>query len=121
MFIVSKPLKITIERTDAYLLSVAGIRAVETAAMAKAPQPGLMQRAGTAAADWVRELTGDRPDPILVLVGPGNNGGDALVCATTLMPTTKHRPMLKPRMRLLSLRAVYCTPIFLMTMVTATV
>ncbi len=71
--------------TGAHLLSVAGVRAVEAAALAKAPQPGLMHRAGTAAADWVRELTGDRPDPILVLVGPGNNGGDALVCATALM------------------------------------
>lgn len=71
--------------TDAYLLSVAGVRAVEAATMATAPQPGLMQRAGTAMADWVRELTGERPDPILVLVGPGNNGGDALVCATALL------------------------------------
>lgn len=67
------------------LLSVRGIRSVEQLALATNPQLGLMQRAGTAAADWVRELTGDRPDPILVLVGPGNNGGDALVCATALM------------------------------------
>ena len=43
-----------------------------------------MQVAGRAAAQWIRELTGDRPDPILVLVGPGNNGGDALVCASEL-------------------------------------
>ena len=72
-------------RSDAPLLTVRGIRAVENAALASDPQPGLMQRAGAAAAEWVRELTGDRPDPILVLVGPGNNGGDALVCATELM------------------------------------
>lgn len=71
--------------TDAPLLMVRGVRAVEAAALAAKPSPGLMQRAGTAAAEWVRELTGDRPDPILVLVGPGNNGGDALVCATELL------------------------------------
>ena len=70
---------------DTPLLTVRGIRAVEAAALDGNPQPGLMQRAGAAAAEWVRELTGDRPDPILVLVGPGNNGGDALVCATELM------------------------------------
>lgn len=70
---------------SALLFSVAGIRAVEAAALATAPDPGLMQRAGAAAAEWVCELTGDRPDPILIMVGPGNNGGDALVCATVLM------------------------------------
>lgn len=70
---------------DAMLLTVAGLRAVEQAALASAPQPGLMQRAGTAAAQWVRELTGEHPDPILILVGPGNNGGDALVCASELL------------------------------------
>jgi len=68
-----------------YLLTIRAIRAVESAAQAAQPQPTLMQRAGAAAAAWVRELTGDRPDPVLVLVGPGNNGGDALVCARTLM------------------------------------
>lgn len=67
------------------LLSVAGIRAVEAAALAQHPRPDLMQRAGHAVAAWAQALTGDRPDPILVLVGPGNNGGDALVCATRLM------------------------------------
>ena len=72
-------------RSDAPLLTVRGVRAVETAVLASNPQPSLMQRAGAAAAEWVRELTGDHLDPILVLVGPGNNGGDALVCATELM------------------------------------
>ena len=70
--------------SDAPLLTVQGIRAVEAAAQASEPKPSLMQRAGRAAAEWVQELTGDRPDPILILVGPGNNGGDALVCATDL-------------------------------------
>ena len=72
-------------RADAPLFTVNGVRAIETAALASHPQPDLMQRAGAAAAEWVRELTGDRPDPILILVGPGNNGGDALVCASELI------------------------------------
>ena len=76
---------LTAAPTDAPLLMVRGVRAVEAAALATKPEPGLMQRAGAAAAEWVRELTGDRPDPILVLVGPGNNGGDALVCANELL------------------------------------
>lgn len=67
------------------LLMVGGVRAVEQAALALDPQPGLMQRAGLAAAEWVVALAGDRPDPVLILVGPGNNGGDALVCARELM------------------------------------
>lgn len=70
---------------SALLFSVAGVRAIEAAALATNPDPGLMQRAGAATAEWASELTGDRPDPILILVGPGNNGGDALVCATALM------------------------------------
>lgn len=70
---------------DTPLLTTRDIRAVEIAASDTNPQPGLMQRAGAAAATWVRELTGERPDPVLILVGPGNNGGDALVCARELM------------------------------------
>ena len=45
----------------------------------------LMQRAGRAAAQWARELRGDNPHPIVILAGLGNNGGDALVCATELL------------------------------------
>lgn len=46
-------------------------------------QPPLMERAGQAAADWLlpRLQTGDR---LLLLAGPGNNGGDALVMARHL-------------------------------------
>ncbi len=67
------------------LLTVRGIRAVESAFQSQNPGQSLMAVAGHAAAQWIRELTGDRPDPILILVGPGNNGGDALVCARELM------------------------------------
>ncbi|PKO87578.1 MAG: bifunctional ADP-dependent NAD(P)H-hydrate dehydratase/NAD(P)H-hydrate epimerase, partial [Betaproteobacteria bacterium HGW-Betaproteobacteria-12] len=44
----------------------------------------LMQRAGAAAADWAGELAGPRGLPILVIAGPGNNGGDALETARLL-------------------------------------
>ena len=44
----------------------------------------LMQRAGAAAAEWAAELVADRERPILVLAGPGNNGGDAFELAMLL-------------------------------------
>jgi len=43
-----------------------------------------MQRAGAAAADWAGELASQRNRPILVLAGPGNNGGDAFEAACLL-------------------------------------
>jgi len=45
----------------------------------------LMARAGRAAALMVDELMGVRTGPILVLAGPGNNGGDALEMAAILL------------------------------------
>ncbi|MDR1994302.1 NAD(P)H-hydrate dehydratase [Azonexus sp.] len=44
----------------------------------------LMQRAGLAAADWAGELVTPGGLPVLVVAGPGNNGGDALVVARLL-------------------------------------
>jgi len=55
-----------------------GLRALEAAAR---EQP-LMERAGLAAADLAAGLS--RHGPILVLAGPGNNGGDAYVAARHL-------------------------------------
>jgi hydroxyethylthiazole kinase-like uncharacterized protein yjeF len=59
---------------------VAELRALEAGA---AGQP-LMERAGLAAAGAARELLAGRPARVLVLAGPGNNGGDAFVVARWL-------------------------------------
>jgi hydroxyethylthiazole kinase-like uncharacterized protein yjeF len=62
------------------IFRVADLRAIE-GAHAAAP---LMERAGLAAATQARELLDDRPPRVLILAGPGNNGGDAFVVARHL-------------------------------------
>jgi hydroxyethylthiazole kinase-like uncharacterized protein yjeF len=59
---------------------VADIRAIETR---MAGQP-LMERAGLSAATLARDMLADRRARVLVLAGPGNNGGDAFVVARHL-------------------------------------
>ncbi|MEQ1776652.1 MAG: NAD(P)H-hydrate epimerase, partial [Burkholderiales bacterium] len=44
----------------------------------------LMERAGLAAAQFARTLASDSGKPILILAGPGNNGGDAFMVARYL-------------------------------------
>jgi hydroxyethylthiazole kinase-like uncharacterized protein yjeF len=67
------------------LFSVAQIRSIETEARATLPPGTLMRRAGQAAARAALELIGTRGHgPVLVLAGPGNNGGDALEVAANL-------------------------------------
>jgi len=58
------------------------IRRIEQAAGAVAPP--LMERAGSAAAELAAKLASDKSKDILVLAGPGNNGGDARVAAARL-------------------------------------
>jgi hydroxyethylthiazole kinase-like uncharacterized protein yjeF len=51
------------------------------------PQPSalpLMERAGLAVAEHARELMTEKEKRILLVAGPGNNGGDALVAARHL-------------------------------------
>ena len=45
----------------------------------------LMDNAGLAVAERVHALAHAQPGSVLVLVGPGNNGGDGLVCAQDLL------------------------------------
>jgi hydroxyethylthiazole kinase-like uncharacterized protein yjeF len=59
------------------------IRQLEQAAQEHG-RTDLMERAGLAAADLARDLLGDNGKSILVVAGPGNNGGDALVAARHL-------------------------------------
>jgi hydroxyethylthiazole kinase-like uncharacterized protein yjeF len=66
------------------ILLTADLRRVEKAAL-NSPKPApLMEYAGLAAAELARKLAGDSGKPVLILAGPGNNGGDALVVARHL-------------------------------------
>ena len=74
-------------RTTA-VYSAAEIREIEQLAAALPDRPPLMEKAGLAAAEIARDklLIEDRQDRtrVLVLAGPGNNGGDAFVVARHL-------------------------------------
>jgi hydroxyethylthiazole kinase-like uncharacterized protein yjeF len=50
----------------------------------KAADLPLMQRAGTAAAELASTLVSENKKDVLVLAGPGNNGGDARIAAAQL-------------------------------------
>ena len=68
------------------LYSVAQIRAIESAALATVPPGMLMQRAGAAVARAALSRLSDMSPAtrLLIVAGPGNNGGDALVAAALL-------------------------------------
>src|SRR5205807_5444349 len=64
------------------LVTAEEMRALEQASVQEAVSlDQLMDNAGLAVAKRVQRLHGCRPGRALVLVGPGNNGGDGLVCA----------------------------------------
>lgn len=65
------------------ILTAAEMRAAEEAAIAAGDSvEALMRRAGAGVADAVRRLAGT--NEVLVLCGPGNNGGDGYVAAARL-------------------------------------
>lgn len=75
--------------TSSYLsepvLSCADLRAIE--ANAQTQGLTLMERAGAAAAEYVQKIAHAGAGPILILCGPGNNGGDGFVLARLLKQT----------------------------------
>jgi len=62
------------------ILAIDALRAIER----KHANDPLMERAGTAAADIAAAMVAGRDGRVVVLAGPGNNGGDAFVCARRL-------------------------------------
>ncbi len=66
------------------LFTSADIRAIDRQWADTHPSISLMDRAGAAAAELAGALASESGAPILILAGPGNNGGDALVVARQL-------------------------------------
>jgi hydroxyethylthiazole kinase-like uncharacterized protein yjeF len=68
------------------LASIASVRATEAEALSRHPPGALMAAAADALADRVAHWARRQPvcAPIIALVGPGNNGGDALLAALIL-------------------------------------
>ncbi len=64
------------------IVTAAQMRAAEEAVFRREPQEEVMERAGAAVAREVARFA--HGAPILVLAGPGNNGGDAYVAARLL-------------------------------------
>jgi hydroxyethylthiazole kinase-like uncharacterized protein yjeF len=66
------------------IFPISEIRQIEQSELARSPRPDLMARAGLATAELARSLLREKDKRVLLLAGPGNNGGDALVAARHL-------------------------------------
>lgn len=66
------------------LFKAADIRVSEQTWARAHPHDPLMEKAGIAAAELAGSLASESGEPVLILAGPGNNGGDALVAARHL-------------------------------------
>ncbi|MHB1186959.1 NAD(P)H-hydrate dehydratase [Thiobacillus sp.] len=66
------------------LFTTADIRTIDRQWADCHPAISLMERAGATAAELAGTLSNESGGPVLVLAGPGNNGGDALVAARLL-------------------------------------
>lgn len=66
------------------LFTAADMRTIDRQWAERHPGIPLMDRAGAAAAELAGTLADESGRPVLVLAGPGNNGGDALVAARQL-------------------------------------
>ena len=66
------------------IYATSAMRQLDALAAAASPAPTLMERAGAAAAEYARALCGDKTKDVLVVAGPGNNGGDAFEVAAHL-------------------------------------
>jgi hydroxyethylthiazole kinase-like uncharacterized protein yjeF len=64
--------------------TTADVRRIEALAASLPDKPQLMERAGLAAAEIARRISGGSGRPVLIFAGPGNNGGDAFVLARHL-------------------------------------
>lgn len=66
------------------LLNLEQLRAVEREAVSRLGEGVLMARAGAAAAARIASRWPDRATRVLIVCGPGNNGGDGYACALEL-------------------------------------
>ena len=66
------------------LFMAADILAIEQHWLAAHPKDALMEKAGAAVAELAGTLANESGAPMLILAGPGNNGGDALMAARCL-------------------------------------